>query len=85
MGMVILVALSGLGEVRKQITAICLGLGGLYPMAWLVMFFVAPALGRKVAHHHWLVEVLTYVSVGGLLLGMLSLLAGLFLRPRHGS
>jgi hypothetical protein len=84
-GLVVLVALSGLSEVRKQITAIGIGLGALYPMAWFVMFCVAPALGRKAARHYWLVEALTYVSIGGLLLGMLSLLAGLFLRSHRRS
>ena len=81
-GLLVLLAMSGLGEVRKQLTALCLGLGALYPMAWFAMFYVAPSIGRKAARHHWLVETLTYVSVGGLLLGMLSLLLGLFLRPR---
>lgn len=82
-GLIILVAMSGMSEVRKHVTAICIGLGGLYPMAWFVMFYVAPSIGRKAARHHWLVETLTYVSVGGLLLGLLSLLVGLFLRSRR--
>ena len=84
-GLIILVALSGLSEVRKQTTAIGIGLGGLYPMAWFAMFCVAPELGRKAARHHWLVEALTYVSIGGLLLGMLSLLVGLFLHPHRSN
>lgn len=84
LGLVILVALSGMSDVRKQITAILIGLGGLYPMAWLAMFCVAPSLGRNAARHHWLVEALTYIGVGGLLLGMLSLLIGLFFRSRSG-
>lgn len=84
-GLVVLVALSSLSEARKQITAICIGLGGLYPLAWFVMFCVAPAIGRKAARHHWLVETLTYVSIGGLLLGMLSLLAGLLFAFRRSS
>jgi uncharacterized membrane protein YuzA (DUF378 family) len=83
LGLVILVALSGMSNLRKRITAIMIGLGGLYPMAWFAMFCVAPSIGRKAAHHHWLVEALTYISVGGLLLGMLSLFSGLFWRPRH--
>jgi hypothetical protein len=77
--LITLVALSGMSEVRKKITASLIGLAGLYPMAWFVMFLVGPALGRSAAHHHWLVEALTYVSVGGLGLGLLSLLGGLFL------
>ena len=81
--LIILVALSGMSEARKKMTAGLIGLGGLYPFAWFVMFLVAPALGRAAAHRYWLVEAVTYVSVGGLALGMLSLLGGLFFpRPR---
>lgn len=82
-GLVILVALSGMSDARKQITAVLIGLGGLYPMAWFVMFCVAPSIGRKAARHHWLVETLTYVSLGGLLLGLLFLFMGLFFRARR--
>jgi hypothetical protein len=81
--LITLVALSGMSEARKRITAGLIGLGGLYPLAWFVMFLVAPALGRGAAHHHWLVEALTYVSVGGLALGLLSLLGGLFITHRQ--
>ena len=84
-GLVVVVALSDMGTMRKQATAICMGLGGLYPMAWFSMFLLAPALGRKAAKHHWLVELLTYVSIGGFLLGMLSLLVGLFLGRQRKS
>lgn len=84
-GLVILVALSGMSEARKQITAVLIGLGGLYPMAWFAMFCVAPSIGRKAARHHWLVETLTYVSIGGLLLGLLFLFMSLFIRPRSGA
>jgi hypothetical protein len=79
-----MVALSGMSEARKKITASLIGLGGLYPLAWFVMFLVAPALGRSAAHHHWLVEALTYVSIGGLALGVLSLLSGLFVTRAAG-
>ena len=75
--LVILVALSNMSDKLKQLTAILIGLGGLYPMAWFVMFYVAPSIGRKAARQHWLVESLTYVAVGGLLLGLLSLLLSL--------
>ena len=83
LGLVVVVALSGLSDGRKQLTAGLIGLGGLYPMAWFVMFYVAPSIGRKAARQYWLVEALTYVAVGGLLLGMLSLLIGLFVWPRR--
>lgn len=81
LGLVILVAMSGMHEIRKQITALLVGLIVFYPMAWFVMFYVAPNMGRKAAHHYWLVELLTYASIGGLLLGMLSLCLGIFFKP----
>jgi hypothetical protein len=80
LGLVILIAMSGMSDARKQIAAILIGLGGLYPMAWFAMFCLAPSIGRQAAHHHWLVEALTYISVGGLMLGMLSLVIALFFR-----
>lgn len=84
LGLVILVALSGMSDARKKVTAILIALIGLYPMAWFAMFSLAPSIGRQAAHHNWLVESLTYLSIGGFLLGMSSLLVGLFSRsPRE--
>lgn len=80
LGLVLLVTLTELSAARKQVTAALLGLGALYPLAWLSMFLLAPALGRGAARHHWLVQTITYVSMGGLLLGLLALLAGLLLK-----
>lgn len=80
-GLVVVVALTDMGAARKRVSAVLLGLGGLYPLAWFSMFLLAPALGRKAAKHHWLVESLTYVSIGGFLLGMLLLLIALIAPP----
>jgi hypothetical protein len=77
--LIVLVALSGMSDLRKKVTAVLVGLGGLYPLSWFVMFLVAPAMGRKAAHHYWVVEALTYASLAALLLGLMSLLAALFL------
>lgn len=82
LALIVLTAMSNMNDRKKQATAILIGLGGLYPIAWFVMFLLAPAIGRKAAHQHWLVEVLTYLSVGGLLLGSALLVAGLFF-PRR--
>lgn len=78
-GLLLLVSASSLKRRFKAITAVFIGLGGLYPLSWLTMFIVAPSIGRDAAHAHLVTELLTYIGVGGLLLGIAILLANLFL------
>lgn len=78
-GLVLLIALSSLTPWLKTITSILVGLGGLYPLSWLNMFIIAPEIGRSAAHSHVLTESLTYIGVGGLLMGLIILCANLFL------
>ena len=78
-GLLLLVSASSLNQQLKMITAFLIGLGGCYPLAWLTMFIVAPSIGTGAAHAHPVTELLTYVGVGGLLLGLVLLLANLFL------
>jgi hypothetical protein len=78
-GLLLLVSASSLKQRFKAITAVFIGLGGLYPLAWLTMFIIAPSIGRDAAHAHPVTELLTYIGVGGLLLGIAILLANLFL------
>jgi hypothetical protein len=78
-GLLLLVSASSLRDRFKTVAAALIGLGGLYPLAWLTMFIVAPSIGRDAAHVHPVTELLTYVGVGGLLLGVAVLLANLFL------
>jgi hypothetical protein len=82
LGLVLATALSEMSAARKQITAALIGLSLCYPLAWLTMFFVAPSIGTRAAHGYWLVEAFTYVGVGALALGLLSLIGGLFLQPK---
>jgi len=77
-GLLLFVSASSLKQRFKTITAVFIGLGGLYPLAWLTMFIVAPSIGRDAAHSHPLTELLNYTGVGGLLLGIAILLANLF-------
>lgn len=78
MGLIFLVMFSDMKARLKTLSAVFIGLGGLYPLAWFNMFLVAPSIGRDPAHDHLLTEILTYVGVGGLVLGALILLANLF-------
>lgn len=79
LGLLILVAASSLSETLKKSTAFLISLGGLYPLSWLSMFLVAPSMGTGAAHSYLPTELLTYIGVGGLLLGLALLLANLFL------
>ncbi len=63
-------ALSGLRPVMKKLTSLLLGLGGLYPVSWLVMALLAPSMGRSAAHNALGVEVMVFVAVFGMLSGL---------------
>lgn len=78
LGLIILTALTGMSAQRKQITATLIGLSGLYPLAWLALFYYAPLIGRTAAHHAVLPELLTDVGVGALCLGFVSLVHGVY-------
>lgn len=78
-GLVLLIMVSSLKRSMKTAAAFFIGLGGLYPLSWFSMFLLAPSLGRSAAHHHILTELLVYIGVGGLLLGIAILSANLFL------
>ncbi|HFD13554.1 MAG TPA: hypothetical protein ENJ32_13965 [Crenotrichaceae bacterium] len=77
-GLVLLIIVSSLERKLKTVSSVLVGLGGLYPLSWFVMFLLAPSLGRNAAHHHILTEVLTYVGVGSLLSGIVLVCANLF-------
>lgn len=79
LGLVLLIALSSLKPGMKTITSILVGLGGLYPLSWFNMFILAPEVGRSAAHTHVVTELLTYIGVGSLLIGIVFLCTNLFL------
>ncbi len=79
LGLVILLALSNMRARLKSVSALLIGLGNLYPLAWFSMYLLAPGIGREAAHEHILTEMLTYTSVTALLAGLLLLCANLFL------
>jgi hypothetical protein len=78
LGLIFLITVSSLRDPIKRIAATLIGLGSLYPLAWLNMFFWAPKIGREPAHSQFITETLTYIGVGGLLAGMAILFANLF-------
>ncbi|HLA74886.1 MAG TPA: hypothetical protein VJM76_03130 [Gammaproteobacteria bacterium] len=78
-GLLLLVAASGLKQSIQKIAAVFIGLGSLYPLSWWSMFVLAPSIGRDAAHSHPITELFSYTGVGGLLLGLGILLANLFM------
>lgn len=84
LGMVILTAISGMSAARKQATAALIGLSIFYPLGWLAMSIIAPQIGTGAAHHYWVAEWCVYIGIGGLGLGMLSLIHGVLLTPQRG-
>ena len=79
LGLIILVMFSDLSAKLKRVASILIGAGSVYPLAWFVMFFLAPSIGRGAAHEHLLTKLFTLIGVGGLLAGSFILLANLFL------
>jgi hypothetical protein len=78
LGLIILLMYSNLTHRLQKISSILIGLGGVYPLAWLSMFFLAPTIGRDPAHEHILTMLFTIVGVVSLLLGCFFLVANLF-------
>lgn len=79
LGLIILAMFSDLRPRLRTVSSILIGLGSFYPLSWLSMFFLAPSIGRDPAHEHILTKLLTFIGVGGILLGSFILLANLFL------
>ena len=77
--LIMIVLFSNMKTGIKAIASTAISFIGLYPLSWLTMFFLSPSLGRNVAHHHFITEALTYIGVGGLIVGMTILLGNLFL------
>ncbi|PHS72170.1 MAG: hypothetical protein COB22_05580 [Cycloclasticus sp.] len=79
LGLVIITMFSSMSAGLKSWTSIFIGLGGLYPLSWYSMFYLAPTIGRSAAHSHMVTEIFAYIGVSGLLLGMVMLSLNLFL------
>lgn len=79
LALTMVVAFSGLRTRMKTLVSTLIGLGGTYALAWYSQFWLAPELGRHGAHSALITEMLTYIGVGSLLVGMLMLFAHLLL------
>lgn len=78
-GLLLLTGASRLTGKWKKAVAVLIGLGGFYPLSWFSMFLLSPVVGREAAHAHIATEFFAYVGAGGLVMGLLILVPGLFL------
>ena len=78
LGLIILVMFSDLASRLQKIASISIGLGSVYPLAWLSMFLLSPSIGRGAAHEHIVTKLFTIIGVGGLCIGSFFLIASLF-------
>jgi hypothetical protein len=46
LGLILLVRFSDLSRRLQKISSILIGLGSVYPLAWLSMFILSPSIGR---------------------------------------
>jgi len=77
LGLILVVVLSGMRAQFKKITSTLIGLSGFYALSWLSIFFLSPSMGREPAHSALLPEILVFIGVGGLLLGLCILIVHL--------
>ena len=70
LGLILVVALSGLRTKFKKIARALIGLSGFYSFAWFSTFYLSPSMGREAAHHAPVTEIFVYIGVGGLLGGL---------------
>ncbi len=68
--LIAITAMSGLRPRVKRLTAILIGLGGLYSFAWFVMALKATTIGRPAAHEYLPAEIIVAVAIVSLLSGM---------------
>ena len=78
LGLLVLVLFSSMSASMQRLTSIFVGLSGFYALSWYNMYWFAPSIGRHAAHEHWLTQVLSYVGVGGLIIGFGLIVGNIF-------
>jgi nitrate reductase gamma subunit len=79
LGLLLLMLFSNMKRSMVRFASVLIGLGNLYPLSWFAMFLLAPEIGRKAAHEHVITQVIAYLSVGSLLIGLAIFCGGVFM------
>ncbi len=77
LGLMLLLAFTGMRPWLKMLTSLPIGLGGVYALGWFNLYRLSPGMGTEAAHHAFATEAAVYLGVGGLLLGMALLILNL--------
>ena len=75
--LILLTGLTSLSARMKLVTATLIGIGSFYPLSWFSMFLLSPSLGRDGAHHAFLTQAITFISVASLCVGLVLVISGL--------
>ena len=83
LALILLVMATSLRSRMKSLTATLISMINLYPLAWLSMFLLSPTLGRSAAHSHIVTEAFTYISLLGILSGLILLITHIYFGSFH--
>ena len=75
--LVLITGLTSLSRRGKFVASTLIGVGSFYPFSWFSMFLLSPSLGRDGAHHAFVTESITTISVACLSVGVLLVMYGL--------
>ena len=78
LALLLIILLSQMKDSYKKLSATLIGIGTLYPLSWLLIYIMAPMIGRSAAKHHILTESIVYISVGSFVVGFAILMGSLF-------
>ena len=78
--MIAIAAISNLKPAIKRLSSILIAFGGLYPFSWFLLSLKAPSMGRPAAHHYLPAEMLVYISMICLFIGMAILFLNIIFR-----
>lgn len=73
LAMILLIGATSMKRTYKTLSSILIGVGSFYSLSWFTMFLLAPSLGRSAAHHALVTELITKITVGCMLLGIIIL------------
>jgi len=83
--LILMTGVTTLSRKMKFVASTLIGIGSFYPLAWFSMFLLSPTMGRDAAHHAFITELITKVTVGCLSAGILLVMVGLVYNPGRSS
>jgi hypothetical protein len=82
--LILITASTALTRRGKFIASTLVGFGSFYPLSWFSMFLLSPSMGREGAHHAFVTESITMISVACLSIGIAMVMYGLLTSRSRG-